>query len=153
MTDVEAFNPEPYEPDRTLPRAVIFDIDGTLSLRGDRGPYEFARCVEDKLNRVVDEFLVMCHNDGQRVILLSGRQEEFRPETEAWLRTHAVAYHELHMRPAKDRRRDDIVKAELFDRHVRHRFDVRLVLDDRDRCVALWRRMGLACWQVAEGDF
>jgi CII-binding regulator of phage lambda lysogenization HflD len=50
-------------------------------------------------------------------------------------------------------RRDDVVKAELFDQHVRHRYHVRVSLDDRDRCIRLWRQLGLACWQVNYGDF
>ena len=57
------------------------------------------------------------------------------------------------MRAAKDTRGDDVVKAELFDAHIRRRFHVRVVLDDRDRVVALWRRLGLPCWQVDYGDF
>ena len=59
----------------------------------------------------------------------------------------------LWMRAAKDTRGDDVVKAELFDAHIRRRFHVRVVLDDRDRVVALWRRLGLPCWQVDYGDF
>ena len=27
------------------------------------------------------------------------------------------------------------------------------VYDDRDKVVAMWRRNGVACFQVAEGDF
>jgi hypothetical protein len=64
-----------------------------------------------------------------------------------------VPYDELWMRPAGDTRRDDIVKAELFDAHLRHRYNVRVSLDDRDRVVALWRRMGLPTWQVNYGNF
>jgi hypothetical protein len=30
---------------------------------------------------------------------------------------------------------------------------VRLVLDDRNSVVKMWRSLGLECWQVAEGDF
>jgi hypothetical protein len=69
------------------------------------------------------------------------------------MRRHEVPYDELWMRAAGDGRRDDVVKAELFDRHVRHRFAVRVSLDDRDRVVAVWRRMGLPTWQVNYGNF
>ena len=145
---------EPYEPDMSLPSAVMCDIDGTLALHNGRGPYDFERCTEDKLNTAVLRALwsFRLAND-DRIILLSGRQEEYRPHTERWLAQHQVPYDELHMRAAGDRRRDDIVKAELFDQHVRHRYAVRVSLDDRDRVVALWRRMGLPTWQVNYGDF
>ncbi|GAA4932612.1 AAA family ATPase [Streptomyces coeruleoprunus] len=145
---------QPYVPDPSLPPAVLCDIDGTLALRGDRGPYDFSRCGEDLLNVSVRQALHSFRRaDGDRIVLLSGRGEEHRATTEDWLRRHDVPYDELWMRAAGDGRRDDLVKAELFDRHVRHRFAVRVSLDDRDRVVAVWRRMGLPTWQVNYGNF
>ncbi|MFC6982541.1 hypothetical protein [Streptomyces cirratus] len=130
------------------------DIDGTLALTGDRGPYDFTRCGLDLLNEPVRHALdAFRRADGDTIVLLSGRSEEHRPQTEAWLERHRVPYDELWMRAAGDQRRDDVVKAELFDAHVRHRYAVRVSLDDRDRVVAVWRRMGLPTWQVNYGDF
>ncbi|MFJ3633954.1 RNA ligase [Streptomyces sp. NPDC090112] len=143
-----------YVPDPALPTAVMCDIDGTLALTGDRGPYDFTRCELDLLNVSVRQALdAFRRADGDTIVLLSGRSEEFRPQTEAWLRRHQVPYDELWMRAKGDTRRDDVVKAELFDAHVRHRYAVRVSLDDRDRVVAVWRRMGLPTWQVNYGDF
>ncbi|MFI9048352.1 AAA family ATPase [Streptomyces sp. NPDC053427] len=145
---------EPYDADPALPAAVMCDIDGTLAIRGDRGPYDFSRCGEDLLNVSVRDALSSFRRaDGDTLVLLSGRGEEHRELTEEWLRRHEVPYDELWMRAAGDGRRDDVVKAELFDRHVRHRFAVRVSLDDRDRVVAIWRRMGLPTWQVNYGNF
>lgn len=142
-----------YEADEGLPSAVMCDIDGTLALMHGRGPYDFAKCGQDLLNVSVRRALEAFTAQGDMIVLLSGRGEEYRPQTEAWLAEHAVPYQELWMRPAGDVRRDDIVKAELFDQHVRARFHVRVSLDDRDRVVALWRRMGLPTWQVNYGNF
>ncbi|MCX4626141.1 AAA family ATPase [Streptomyces sp. NBC_01443] len=145
---------EPYVADPALPSAVMCDIDGTLALTGDRSPYDFSRCEIDVLNEPVRYALdAFRRADGDTIVLLSGRGEENRPQTEAWLERHEVPYDELWMRPLGDTRRDDVVKAELFDAHVRHRFAVRVSLDDRDRVVAVWRRMGLPTWQVNYGDF
>ncbi|MEU9112330.1 AAA family ATPase [Streptomyces sp. NPDC048483] len=154
----EWFNDEPaveeYVADPALPAAVMCDIDGTLAIRGDRGPYDFSRCGEDLLNVSVRDALRSFRSaDGDVLVLLSGRGEEHRERTEEWLQRHEVPYDELWMRAAGDGRRDDVVKAELFDRHVRHRFAVRVSLDDRDRVVAVWRRMGLPTWQVNYGNF
>lgn len=143
----------PYVADPSLPPAVVCDIDGTLANHVSRGPYEMERCEEDALNEPVSNALRLHARSGDLVVLLSGRGEEFRAHTERWLATWQVPYDELWMRPAGDVRGDDIVKGELFDAHVRGRFDVRLVYDDRDRVVALWRRMGLTCWQVNYGNF
>ncbi|MEU9235742.1 AAA family ATPase [Streptomyces subrutilus] len=143
-----------YVADPALPAAVMCDIDGTLALTGDRGPYDFTRCELDLLNEPVRHALdAFRRADGDVIVLLSGRSEEHRPQTESWLRRHGVPYDELWMRAAGDTRRDDVVKAELFDAHVRDRYAVRVSLDDRDRVVAIWRRMGLPTWQVAYGDF
>ncbi|MFG2115779.1 AAA family ATPase [Streptomyces sp. NPDC048718] len=144
----------PYVADPALPTAVLCDIDGTLALRGDRGPYDFSRCDTDLPNLPVRDALRAfrdCHQD--RIVLLSGRSEDHREMTEAWLARYEVPYDELWMRASGDGRPDDLVKAELFDTHVRHRHAVRVSLDDRDRVVAVWRRMGLPTWQVDYGNF
>ncbi|CUM43540.1 phosphatase domain-containing protein [Streptomyces gardneri] len=144
----------PYVADQALPSAVMCDIDGTLALRGDRGPYDFTRCDLDLLNvSVRDALRAFRAAESDRIVLLSGRSEDHREITEAWLARHGVPYDELWMRASDDGRGDDIVKAELFDAHVRHRYAVRVSLDDRDRVVALWRRMGLPTWQVNYGNF
>ncbi|MFF0742873.1 AAA family ATPase [Streptomyces sp. NPDC004111] len=144
----------PYVADPALPSAVMCDIDGTLALTGDRGPYDFSRCGLDVLNPSVRDALhAFRGTHGDVLVLLSGRSEDFRAQTEEWLARHEVPYDELWMRPSGDQRRDDVVKAELFDAHVRDRFAVRVSLDDRDRVVELWRRMGLPTWQVNYGAF
>jgi predicted kinase len=142
-----------YVPDPSLPAAVMCDIDGTLADNKGRGPYDWAKLESDALIVATADALVAFAARGDRIILMSGRGEDVREATERWLAAHGVAYHELWMRKAGDTRADDVVKSELFDAHVRHRFAVRVVLDDRSRVVALWRRMGLACWQVDYGDF
>ncbi|WP_456064519.1 phosphatase domain-containing protein [Hamadaea tsunoensis] len=50
-------------------------------------------------------------------------------------------------------RNDALVKLDLFDKHIRHRYRVEYVLDDRDRVVNAWRSIGLTVFQVAEGSF
>lgn len=60
---------------------------------------------------------------------------------------------ELFMRPAGDTRNDAVVKLELFDQHIRDRYDVLRCYDDRARVVAAWRSIGLTVFQVADGNF
>lgn len=157
MNDWPTF--ERYIPNPELPPAVICDLDGTLAHHVSRGPYEEERCDEDAVDDNVRQALVDAVNRGWAVLLLSGRHEEakgvsIRELTQRWLEWNDVPYDHLRMRPADDQRPDYIVKAELFDQHVRPHYDVRLVLDDRDSVVDLWRRgLGLKCWQVAPGAF
>lgn len=143
----------PYRPVTGTPHAIVVDIDGTLALHNNRGPFEFDKVETDDLCEGVATFVNLMYAGFREVILVSGRQSEWRPQTERWLEKHHIGYTELHMRAVGDRRSDCLVKAELFDKHVRDRFDVTHVLDDRNRCVLLWRKLGLHCWQVADGDF
>jgi predicted kinase len=149
----EALPVRTYVADPALPPAVLCDIDGTLADNKHRGPYDWAKVETDELIVATADALVAFAARGDRIILMSGRSEDVRAGTERWLAANGVAYDELWMRKARDTRADDVAKSELFDAHVRHRFAVRVVLDDRSRVVALWRRMGLACWQVDYGDF
>lgn len=152
----EPLDVEPYKARAGAPDAILCDIDGTLAIRSDRSPYDYSRCGEDTLNHVVADYLRTSygkHGGLRRIILLSGRPETARADTQAWLTRHRVPSDELYMRAAGDFHSDVIVKSELFDTHVRDRFNVRLVLDDRVRVINLWRSLGLSTWQVNDGDF
>jgi predicted kinase len=147
---------EPYEPDKRLPKALIVDIDGTLALHVNRGPYDTSRYETDELERRLARILSDLHDiaaDGYYLLLLTGRYEEHRAVTSSWLSDNRFSYDELHMRSDGDHRRDNVIKLELFDKHVRDRFNVIAAFDDRDRVVRLWRRLGLLTCQVQYGDF
>lgn len=146
--------------DEKLPYCIIFDLDGTLACMGDRSPYDGKSCSVDKPNVSVVDLANIIHDYGDRegirdlhVIIFSGRNGESKPETIEWLKEHAVQYNELHMRAEGDFRKDSIIKREMFDTHVRDKYNVLFVVDDRDQVVEMWREMGLTCLQVAPGDF
>ena len=146
------FPVEPYKREHGLPEAIIVDIDGTLAHMDGRSPYDWERVGED----LVDENLgriIHVLSERFRIIVMSGRSEDCREITQEWLRDNHVKYDYLFMRPSRDNRPDTIVKYELFDEHVRGRFNITCVYDDRDSVCALWRRMGLSCYQVAPGNF
>ena len=148
--------PAPYVPPRNGDRAIMVDIDGTLAAHGTRSPFDWARVGEDTPVEAVVEAVEAARDAGYRIIFCSGRSDECRAETEAWLDLHADRrdfYEPLLMRAAGDMRKDSVVKLELFDRHVRDRYDVRYVLDDRQQVVDAWRSIGLTVFQVAPGDF
>lgn len=146
---------QPYpNDDPALPATSIVDIDGTLAvMSASRSPYDWSRVGEDTPNPPVVSVVRALLAQGGHVTVMSGRDETCRAETQAWLDRHVAPGLPLAMRPSGDGRPDDIVKHELFRRHVAGRYRVSLVLDDRASVVALWRRLGLPCWQVADGDF
>lgn len=147
----------PYVPRKRTPRAVMVDLDGTLCLHNGRSPYDESRVGDDLPNGPVVE-LVRALGRGsegihRRILAVSGRSEGCRDATVDWLERHEVPYDELHMRPLGDRRKDAVVKREIFDREIRDRYDVVFVLDDRQQVVDMWRELGLTVFQVAPGDF
>ena len=148
-------DPRPYGPRPDLPAAVIVDIDGTVALHGDeRGHYEYENVAGDRPNWPVVHLVRQLARECE-LVFVSGREDRCRRATMWWLSHHQVgpAPHRLLMRATGDHRADYIVKAELFDSAIRDVYDVRLVLDDRDQVVDMWRAMGLTCLQVADGDF
>lgn len=90
-----------------------------------------------------------------KIIFCSGRPERCRGDTEWWLREVCQFGSEdytLLMRKDGDFRQDYIVKQEILDQHI-DKDRVLFVLDDRQQVVDMWRRNGLTCFQVAEGNF
>lgn len=134
-----------------LPPAVICDIDGTLA-EHHRSPYDYASLHTDAVIRPI-RTLVNIFNARWPIILVTGRPEDYRVGTEAWLESHYIPYWGLFMRPSGDLRADNIIKAEIYERDIAPYWDVKYVLDDRDRVVKMWRGKGLTCLQVAPGDF
>lgn len=135
----------------TLPSCVICDLDGTLALHeGLRGPYEHEKAANDKLNEPVDRLLGIYASMDIQVVYLSGREDKFRPETEAFLDKHNCTQGPLYMRPTGDHRNDTIVKSELFDAHIRGKYHVEFCLDDRPRVLRLWQSIGLTTFAVGK---
>lgn len=89
-----------------------------------------------------------------RRLMTLARHESGRRDTDRWIRQHVTSSPgPLFMRADGDGRKDAVVKRELFDKHVRHEYNVVAVLDDRQQVVDMWRSLGLTCLQVAPGDF
>ncbi|MDS2171640.1 AAA family ATPase [Nesterenkonia sp. CL21] len=152
----DAVQGEPYEMPSGKPWAVIVDIDGTLAKMNGRSPYDYSRVLEDLPNWNVIDLVEDLAVAGSEVILMSGRPESCRVDTQEWLARHGVGYSALHMRSNEEYEqgvRDDKVKLRLFNEHVRDNYRVMAVLDDRDRVVRMWRQLGLTCLQVDYGDF
>ena len=142
-----------------MTETVIVDIDGTVALRegeNPRGPFDYDRVGEDTPNAPVIAVVEALAATGRDIVFLSGREAVpgCREDTLAWIKRHiAIPKIELHMRAEGDRRRDSIVKRELYEAHLAGR-EVLCVIDDRDQVVRMWREeLGLTCLQVAYGDF
>ncbi|CAN5741153.1 hypothetical protein BH23GEM6_BH23GEM6_07400 [soil metagenome] len=126
------------------PRAVIWDLDGTLS--DDRARAHF---VEVEAGRKRDwqsyfdaiegdtpiaasiELLHALRNFGIRIIYLTGRPEHTRPSTERWLKANGLAdYDMLAMRPDRERRHAGEFKVEEVEK-LREQYEIICAFEDR----------------------
>ena len=143
---------------------VIFDLDGTLALIGDRRKYIdkpigqrdwqafFNACGEDKVNRPIANIFHALQNMGHDIKIVTGRMENVRAITVDWLHQNNlyVGPHNLHMRAEGDHRHDTIIKPELI---APFKDQIEMMFEDRATVVEVWRKMGLTCLQVADGKF
>lgn len=140
----------PYNPD--LPTCIVIDMDGTTSLLNGRNPYDAKGCINDLPNEpVVGLIHELQHSTA--IIAVSGREDKDKDETLEWVRNHAINLTAAHLRKTGDNRPDDIIKTEIYLEHILPFYNVRFVLDDRDRVVEAIRALGIPVFQVAPGDF
>ena len=153
---------------------AIFDLDGTLAniehrTHFVRGPHKqrnwkkfFEACVDDVPKWEIIDMLFALKQVGWHVEIWSGRSETVREQTVKWLERKAmvsVAPEDpngipLVMRPADDFTKDSELKERFLDDFVaEHKRFPRIIFDDRDQVVDMWRKRGITCAQVAPGDF
>ena len=126
------------------PRAVIWDLDGTLS--DDRARAHFVE-VEEGRQRDWESYFDAIDADppiaasmallqalravGIRIVYLTGRPEFTRPKTERWLKANGLdEYDLLVMRPANERRHAGRFKVDEV-RRLRERYEIVCAFEDR----------------------
>lgn len=149
---------EPVEYDDNLYSIVLCDIDGTVAHMHDRSPYDWSKVGNDLPDyNIIDlvDILRTQSYGAYQVKFFSGRDAVCREATLDWLNEHIgfVKDEDLFMRPEGDMRKDSIIKYELFNEHIRGKYNVKYVLDDRKQVVEMWRALGLTVLAVADGDF
>ena len=145
---------------------VILDLDGTLALVDKRreiakkpnGKIDFdifydPQCIElDEPNSFVIELAKMYKRDGYEIVIVSGRSDRTKKATERWLEKYGILYDRMIMRKRKNFTPDNELKERWLEKYL-DRDDIRVVVDDRQRVVDMWRRNGLDVFQVANGNF
>lgn len=134
--------------DRTY--AIMVDIDGTLAHMHNRGPFDWDKVKEDKVDEYVWEIVNNYSDLGYEIIILSGRDGVSYHDTRDWLLENDVPVDRLIMRAAGDMRPDDIVKHELFHEDINDKYIIRAVIDDRPKVCRMWRAIGLPVFQVGD---
>ena len=152
---------------------IIFDLDGTLAdcehrrhlVRKDRKDpmwqQFYQQCGKDTpIEHTIEVFRTLTWDGNHDVRIWSGRCESTRQITVGWLLDWVTAEAGrfqrgdwLRMRPIGNTDPDDVLKEAWLDMSIAAGWRPDLVFDDRNKVVAMWRRRGIPCFQVAPGDF
>jgi hypothetical protein len=147
-----------------LPRAVVWDLDGTLA--DDRARAHFVE-VEQGRKRdwqsyfdAIDEdppiaasiaLLGALRAAGIRIIFLTGRPEYTRPKTDRWLEANGLSgYDLLVMRPDGERRHAGEFKVDEIIR-LRDRYELVCAFEDRIDVADHLRQVGLPVFLYGAG--
>jgi phosphoglycolate phosphatase-like HAD superfamily hydrolase len=122
---------------------AVFDIDGVLADARHRehhvasAPKDwaafFGAVAGDSLLEHGVALLRELAEEGE-IVLLSGRPESTRRDTEEWLQRHGIAYSRLVLRGDRDFRPAAVLKAELI-RQIAPPDDIAVVVDDDEDVV------------------
>ena len=142
-------------------KAIIVDVDGTIADHYTaygvqiREHHDYGQVINDRPIWTIINLVKMLHDQGFDILITTGRMDRpgVRQDTEAWLKQYNVPFEKLIMRKDKDFSRDDEAKEKLYEEHIKDKYEIEFVLDDRARVVKMWRKLGLRVLQVAKGEF
>jgi|GEM_PF-1373214 uncharacterized HAD superfamily protein len=139
---------------------VIVDMDGTLAdvrhrlhyIKGS-GKKDWKRFFEgqvhDKPFAAIAQRVRSLSGDHD-IVIVTGRPEQYRDGTEAWLRKFGIPFSRIYMRPAGDHRPDYVLKGEILKKLGPER--VSLAFEDRRPVWEVYRRAGVQVIAVNHGE-
>lgn len=141
--------------------AIISDIDGTIADRSHRLHHLenkkdwdsfFSEMEFDPPIDSVIEKIMKYVNQGNFLILVTGRPEKYRETTKDWIRNNTpLDNYLLLMRPKDDYRLDVEVKSEMLA-SILNDYDVIHVFEDRIDLLSLWENNGLDVTLVSDSN-
>jgi predicted kinase len=139
---------------------IICDIDGTISDCTHRLHYItetkpknfkkfFAEMDKDTPKEDVwAEVKREAKKENAEIVLVTARPEEHREVTEQWLRGNGMkGYSHLLMRRTGDKRKDDIVKKEIYERYLQNENVIR-AYEDREHIIKMWNELEIPTTMV-----
>ena len=147
---------------------VIFDLDGTIALIDKRRELSTNKDYKidwdiffdpkniklDKPNYPVIDILKLLKSKGFKIFILSGRLNTTKEATLEWLYKNNIEFDQIKMRKntIKGKYISDVELKEKWMTEI-GKENIFCVFDDRNTLVEMWRRNGLTCFQVADGNF
>jgi tRNA uridine 5-carbamoylmethylation protein Kti12 len=143
-----------YEHDISLENAYIFDIDGTLANNTEgRDFFDYTRVLEDTAHADVVEMAQNLYKLGYHIIIVSGRDASCEDLTKQWLHKYQIPYDELYMRNNKTNIPDEFVKKNIFESHIKGRYNIRGWFDDRISVSNFISNQGITLYRVGNPEW
>lgn len=143
---------EPMNQNDNLHKCVIFDLDGTMCNISHRNPYDASNCDKDKPNKHVVELCKLFFKNDHKIFFFSGREDQHKEITMAWLDSHFGHPYELYMRETGNKEDDRLLKERLFNTHVKEKFNCNAWVDDRLRVCKFVHEAGLPLFRVGDPE-
>ena len=127
----------PKKPDHVIgaPEVVLIDLGGTLSINdGHRTWYEEGKVHKDEVNESLLTILMTLSEVKKdlKLIYISGRSDSCENLTLDFIEYKAkLKVDKLLMRKTGDQRKDYVIKKELYENHIKGRYNIIAVFDDR----------------------
>lgn len=134
-----------------LPDCIICDLDVTLAMHQGRGPLDWDEVHTDKIDPRLRSMLNHYMDAGVYVIFITGRVEAARKATHDWLtkpENKLYPWWDLYLRPGKCFDSGEDFKKKVYEEHIKDKYNVICVFEDSQKCVDMWRSLGLLTCQV-----
>lgn len=123
--------------------AIIVDLDGTIADASHRNLWDFTGILDDKPIRT-NINLVERYADDHAILIVTARSEASRTATTTWLNTYLPQrWDRLFMTPLNCYDPDYVVKGNIFEQHIKDRWDVSFCLEDNPVVADKYWSLGL----------
>lgn len=148
---------------KPMKKIAVIDIDGTLSVVGNRRRYiesepkDWDRFYADSFDDTpIDDMcdFVRWLAKSYEIIFCTSRRESVRDKTQVWLQRYlflSPPEYTLIMRSNADKRPDVISKIDSFTKETTEaeRANVAFVIEDSAAMAAMWRGFGYRCFHAS----
>ena len=127
-------------------KAVIFDLDNTLLYQTNRHPYDWSDLSGDVVIPEMKSLISTFISQHYHILIVTGRPESCRINTENWLRDNSIFYDELIMKDGNPYEKSFVFKQKALDKIVK-KYKVEFVFDDDQKCVDMYVKNNIITFQ------
>ncbi len=128
------------------------EADGSKALIADETWKEYHKgSIEDSPIEVTEIMLKGFLNKGHEIIFWTGRNEDYRLSTQAWLQGRELNHLYLYMRGSSDKTSAPILKKMWLSSLLNAGFEVLAVLENDPRIVEVCKELGINCYLINGG--